>query len=311
MRAKADNGADNTHYGNEGALAEPLIATFIDNQPNFETRKAYSRDLEDFSDWLSGQDVTEAGVADLIAFRNDLSARFAPATVARKLSALRSFYSWAVCTEAVPRSPAQHVKHPRVSSESPDGALTEAEVRRLFDAIDPDTEVGCRDRAMVALMVVCGLREGEVQRLRWVDLVTREGSDGPVELLTVRGKGAKTRFVRLPEQVIRAIEAHAEGQHLDADCPIFTSVRDQTGRPLSTRTIRKRVAQYAAKAGLGHSVSPHTLRHTAITSWVRNGANLDQARRAAGHACVKTTQRYLHELDAAENPAVGLVPGYL
>ena len=72
----------------------------------------------------------------------------------------------------------------------------------LFQAIDPDTEVGLRDRAMIALMVVCGLREGEVQRLTWGDLSTKDAEGGPTEILRVRGKGGKVRYVALPEQVL-------------------------------------------------------------------------------------------------------------
>jgi len=96
-----------------------------------------------------------------------------------------------------------------------------------------------------------------------------------------------------------------------SDEPALSAAGAGLGRTISTRTARNRVARYALKANLERHVSPHTLRHTAITSWVRNGANLDQAGRAAGHACVKTTQRYLHEADEALNPAVALAPSHL
>ena len=241
------------------------------------TRRAYGFDLRAFSHWLAerGTKVDEVDVRVLSDWATELGrARngFAPATIARKLSAVRAFLRFTLGPARVPdRSLA-----PRRGRRLPD-APKPSEIEALLDAVEGDEPLALRNRALLELCYSAGLRSAEAVGLDLADV------DFDREALHVRGKGGKERLVPLGEEA-----AHVLGRYLSDGRPalahgandaIFLSVR---GRRLDTSTLRRLLPH------------PHRLRHSFATHLLEGGADLRTIQELLGHSSLSTTQVYSH-----------------
>jgi integrase/recombinase XerD len=176
------------------------------------------------------------------------------------------------------------VKLPPVKDALAERILPREAVYRLIDR-EPDP----RNRALLKLLYVAGLRVSEATGLRWRDLQARDKGLGQV---TVFGKGGKTRRVLLPAAVWRELVA-LRGPGTDESAPVFRSKR--SALPLDDRQARRLVESAARRAGLPEGVSPHWLRHAhASHALEHGGASVAFVRDSLGHASVATTSRYLH-----------------
>jgi integrase/recombinase XerC len=254
------------------------------------TIAAYRRDLERFSEDLCQQDiagpdqVAEHDIRRFIArlHRQGLGAR----SIQRLLSAVRSFYRWLMREGLSGGNPAAQVRAPKAARKLP-GTLDTDAVARLLDISD-DSPLARRDKAIMELIYSSGLRLSELASLRWDQLDTASG------LVTVTGKGNKTRVVPLGSHAAAALAAwgRVRGQFAGFDEPcVFVSNR---GQPISPRTIQSRIRHWARRQGLPQKVYPHLLRHSFASHMLESSGDLRAVQELLGHADISTTQVYTH-----------------
>ncbi len=278
-----------------------------DASPN--TLATYERSLQIFVDWLRENGQGLVTPVTITEFRADLQARYAPQTVNLRLTAIRSFYRWSVETGRLPLSPAagvKGVKRPKSRQHKRD-RLTDEEMRRLLATCQAGGLVDIRDRAMLSLFAYCALREVEVVRANIGHLRT----ESERLMLDVVGKGRSEadEAVVIPlhqEGVIREWLAHrlTFARH-GTDDPLFISLSSRSrGSRLSLRGVRQIVKGRYRQAGVvGERKTVHSLRHTAITNAIRQGASPMQVRQMARHESFDTTLIYIHEAARVGDPA--------
>ena len=220
-------------------------------------------------------------------------------TIAHRLTVVRRFYEalrWRGLRED---NPAIGIRPPRerIMPEDRVRYLTADDLRELFAGIPTDTPKGRRDRAMVALMSLHGLRDVEVHRASVADL----DLDGPVPVLVAHGKTGD-RLVYLRADVAEALAASlADRAELAAEAPLFVSVSNRgRGGRVSRRGIRSAVDGHLARVGIKYS-GTHVLRHTAATLALEGGAQIHHLQAMLGHKDPRTTMIYAHVIDRAEN----------
>ena len=255
-----------------------------------KTRRAYGADLRQFAAWAIGQHVEPPAVSHrlLRRYASALSERrAAPATVARKLAALRAFFETLREHGEIAANPADLLAAPKRAKKLPH-VLAPEEISRLLDRIPASTPLELRDRALFEIAYSSGLRAEELVGL---DLTS---VDFDSEELRVEGKGCKTRFVPAGEPALQALARYLErargalAQQPDEPA-LFLS---KSGRRLSTSDIRRRLRMWARHASVQGGVHPHALRHSFATHLLEGGADLRSIQELLGHASVSTTQIY-------------------
>ena len=260
------------------------------------TRRAYGVDLGQFAEW-SGQAGLEPGRVrhrDVRRYGAALSAAGAsPATVARKLAAIRGLYDFLVRSERVGQNPADLVSSPKREQKLP-RVLSAEQVRGLLEKIPAHTPLELRDRAMLELAYSCGLRCEEIVNLDLGSL------DFETEQLRVLGKGSKERLLPVGEPAQRALRRYTEkGRHvLSADPGEKALFLSKSGRRLSNSDITRRLGLWVREAALAGGISPHSLRHSFATHLLEGGADLRTIQELLGHSSISTTQIYTR-VDAA------------
>ncbi len=257
------------------------------------TLAAYGRDLRQFSQFLIAQGATDwSAVTPPIARqylavlgRHYKSRR----TVARKISAIRSFYRFLYRRAKVSRNPLVLITGPKPYRRLPK-VLTPEEARAILGAPDTSTPLGSRDRALLEVLYATGMRVGELIGLE-VDALTWDGE------LRVKGKGKKERVVLLGLETERALRQYLDGARraLLGTKPesgmVFLNAR---GTPLSDRGVRIIVDRHIRKVAFDRHISPHVLRHTFATHLLDGGADLRVVQELLGHSSLATTQIYTH-----------------
>jgi integrase/recombinase XerC/integrase/recombinase XerD len=260
------------------------------------TRHAYGVDLGGFVEWVGPQGLGPGDVRhrDVRRYAAGLSeAGAAPATVARKLAAIRGLYGFLVRTERAGQNPAELVSSPKRAEKLPQ-VLTAEQMRSLLERIPAHTPLQLRDRAMLELAYSCGLRCEEIVNL------DQGALDFETEQLRVIGKGSKERILPVGEPAQRALQRYAErGRRALATDPreraLFLS---KSGRRLSNSDVTRRLGLWTREAAMAAGVSPHSLRHSFATHLLEGGADLRTIQELLGHASISTTQVYTR-VDAA------------
>jgi site-specific recombinase XerD len=241
------------------------------------TRKAYRSDLEQFGAWLErrGLALEDVEVRVLTEYAAELGRRrpkLAPASVARKLSAVRSLLAFALGPSRVPDA----ALAPKRARRLPSAPKT-SEVDALLEGLRGDGALGLRNRALVELIYSAGLRSAEAVGLDLQDV------DFEQEFVHVRGKGGKERTVPLGEEAAYRLSAYLrEGRPQlarGAENAVFLSAR---GKRLDTSVLRRLVP------------NPHRLRHAFATHLLEGGADLRVIQELLGHSSLSTTQIYSH-----------------
>lgn len=213
----------------------------------------------------------------------------AEASVARRLSALRMCLRHLVREGVIDRDPTALIAAPVLARLLPT-TLTVDEVDRLLAAPGTDGWQGERDTALLEVLYACGARISEAIGLRINDL------EPSLRVLTLRGKGGKTRIVPIGERARAAIERWREGgrrgrRGADRRPELFLS---RSGRPLERTSAWRRVKAAALTAGLDRKISPHTLRHSFASHLIEGGADLRSVQEMLGHVSIRTTEIYAH-----------------
>lgn len=288
------------------AWEERLSSEYADN-----TRAAYLKGLDLFLEWLrqEGINLASAGPSDISRWRDELQERYAAQTVNLRLSAIRRFYGWLIEQGAPVRNPARNVRGAsrRGSRRHKRDELTASEIKALFETTEGDELIDIRDRAILALMAFCALRPVEVHRANVGDFHTRDGK----AILWVHGKGhgEADDYVVLAgaETAVRGWIAKGYRRTVSED-PLFYSLTRGKGTRLSTRSIARVVKNRMNKAAItGGRKTAHSLRHSAISTALRNGASPLQVQAMARHASFDTTMNYVHEIGRLEDPAEGYI----
>lgn len=221
-----------------------------------------------------------------------------PATIARRLSAIRSFYEYAEDLGLIARNPAEKVKAPRVSSDSPTLGLDRADAVAFLDAARID---GPLTYALAAVLLGLGLRVSEALGLTVEDLQTERGHT----VARVIGKGGKRRTVPAPPFVADAVADLVDDR---TSGPVFITTE---GEALNRHAAAYRVGKVARAAGIPGRITPHSLRHTAATLSLDAGAPLHKVQDFLGHASPTTTQRYNRARQALDGHAAYALAGHL
>ncbi|GAG92459.1 unnamed protein product [marine sediment metagenome] len=214
---------------------------------------------------------------------------FVKASIARKLSAIRSFYRYLLREGMVSTSPVATTSSPKLDRRLP-SFLTIEEIERLLEAPDLSSPVGQRDRALLELLYASGLRVSELVSLNLgqVNLDTRE--------IRVWGKGSKERMVLMGEPAVRALtiylsQGRPELLGKKGGSALFLN---RYGGRIPERRVQRILEKYANIAGIGRRVHPHMLRHTFATHLLDGGADLRVVQELLGHASLSSTQIYTH-----------------
>jgi site-specific recombinase XerD len=246
------------------------------------TRRAYRVDLEEFGSWLRQHDLSIEAVdaraltdyvVELSASRSGrVPRRLAPATIARKLAAVRALLRFTLGAANVPEAPLG----PRRPRRLPD-APRPGDVDDVLDGFDGEDPLAVRNRALVELVYSAGLRSREAVDLNLGDV------DFEQELVHVHGKGGKERVVPLGEEAGYWVARYLQEARVElargAETALFLSAR---GRRLNTSTLRRLLPH------------PHRLRHAFATHLLEGGADLRTIQELLGHSSLSTTQVYSH-----------------
>ncbi len=292
--------------GRDPALARFMAYLAHERNASEHTLSNYARDIGQFAALTWGDEARPPfawNAPDRFAARRFLvviqKAGHQPATTARKLASLRSFYRYQMREGLVDQNPFGGLRPPKRGRELPD-VLSVAEVQRLIEAParqaatpegrDPaDRYAVARDTALLETLYSTGGRISEIAGLREQDVDLIAG------MIKVRGKGRKERFCPLGAPAVRALRAVLE---LGAarwgggrDQPVF---RNRAGGRITPRSIERLMKTHLAAAGLDHRFSPHALRHSFATHLLDAGADLRSVQELLGHASLSTTQIYTH-----------------
>ncbi|MET8262731.1 tyrosine-type recombinase/integrase [Micromonospora arida] len=278
------------------------------------TRDAYRRDVTGWLRWCAGHDLDPLRATFLHvneyarALESSVDARsgrtLTPATVARRLSALSSWYDFLVKLGAVPANPVSGADRPRVDRDhSATVGLTPEEVDALLSAADADTgATAVRNRAALALLADLGLRVGELISLDLTDLGTERGHRS----VRFVGKGGKQRRRALTPGTGHAVDAYLAQRAATTGVPVpqLTGplLVTASGARLDRHSVFRMVRRLARAAGIPAwaKLSPHSLRHAFATTARSEGVPLEDVQDAMGHADPRTTRRYdrdRHNLD--------------
>jgi integrase/recombinase XerD len=268
------------------------------------TLAAYARDLEDLSSFLAAKrrTVATATTADLRGYLGDLAERsFKPASVARRLSAIRQLYRFLYAETHRRDDPAAILEGPKRGRPLPK-VLGVGEVDRLIAAARAASAEGEPRERLRGQRLYCLLELLYATGLRISELVSLPASAAQrnERMLIVRGKGGKERVVPLNEAARTAMRDYAamlaELQDEQASKWLFPSF-GETGH-LTRQHVARELKSLAASAGLrAAQVSPHVLRHAFASHLLHNGADLRVVQTLLGHADISTTQIYTHVLD--------------
>jgi integrase/recombinase XerC len=268
------------------------------------TCRAYLHDLKEFasfifSSWFSeNMSTTEADSfrADQVeglmirGYLGFLHKKNKKATIARKLSAIRSFFRYLVKHGVISENPVELILTPKQEQTIP-SYLPVDDMFRLLDSIKADNLAGLRNRAMFETLYSCGLRVSELSGMNLFDV------DFTKSVIRVLGKGDRERIVPIGRKATEAIKAYRQrlqeelGISDDTNAPLF--LNKNQGR-LTVRSIARILDKTAKECGLLAPVSPHALRHTFATHMLDAGADLRVVQELLGHKSLSTTQKYTH-----------------
>ena len=294
---------------NAGLLLKEAMALFFEylkNEKGYSkhTERSYRVDLSQFSSFLRRDGVwsrsekqgdlsiEEIHGPAIKTYVGSLYENLKRATIARKLSAIRTFFLFLEREGLIKTNPAVEVQSPKLGKYIP-SHLPVDDVFRLMDLPDRKNSLGLRDLAILEVLYSCGIRVAELAGMNVSSI------DDDQRLVKVTGKGGRERIVPIGRQALRAVKAYLSvtgevrkrivlAGHGD---PLFMNFR---GGRLTTRSIGRIVKQYARAGGLTEEISPHSMRHTFATHLLDGGADLRSVQELLGHKSLATTQKYTH-----------------
>lgn len=283
-----------------------LFETYLRDQKGYSqhTVKSYLTDLSQFAAFLSakggssaqdvrgGIDVASIDALMVREYVGHFYGGLRRSSIARKLSAVRSFFLFLEKEGLRSGNPAADIATPKQEKYLP-AYLPVDDVFRLLERPDREKRLGLRDLAILEVLYSCGIRVGELYGLDMASV------DFDERLVKVRGKGDRERIVPIGRQAVTALERYLSAtRHLrkrphgaSPQDPLFINIR---GGRLSVRSIERIVKRYVLETGLTSDISPHSMRHSFATHLLDGGADLRSVQELLGHRSLSTTQKYTH-----------------
>ncbi|MDO9631401.1 MAG: tyrosine recombinase XerC [Humidesulfovibrio sp.] len=295
----SSTGAPRSGLDGPGAALPEICQGFlsyleIERGYSLATVRAYAADLDQFEAFLSLRsrslkDFETISREDATAFLAELHRlRLKKSSMARKLSSLRSLFTYLLKNQLLHKNPLAGLRNPRQEQRQP-RALNVDQAVAVMEGQVPPGAIGLRDLALAEVLYGSGLRVSEALSLSVDDVRTDRG------FVRVRGKGNKERLAPLSqaakERLVEYLRLRQEIALNPAEEALFVGAR---GGRLSRREAQRIVARLAASAGIGQDVHPHTLRHSFATHLLQAGADLRSVQELLGHARLSTTERYTH-----------------
>lgn len=279
--------------------AESYVEFMTAGIANVHTRRAYARAADGLSAWCESRGLVLAQLTPtLVAAWREQMARdgLSAPTIKLRLAAVRQLFDALVMAHVLPTNPAARTRGPKHSARvGSTPALTPAETRQLFDAIDATTPAGLRDRALIGLMVYSLARVGAALGMDAEDVYTKDRR----LWVRLREKGGKRHEMPCHHTLETYLHAYMEGAGLAAEpkAPLFRTIQGRSGRLTGNRLAQSDAHQMIRRrmkaAGFPDSrAGNHTFRATGITAYLKNGGTLEKAAAMANHASTRTTQLY-------------------
>jgi len=253
---------------------------------SLHTLRAYRLDLEALAAFAKKEPISKRLIRRYLAYLHEtgMSVR----SVSRRLSALRSFFKFAIREKAAKENPLEEIDTPKKEKRLPI-AIAYSQVEILFAQPDISDYLGFRDRVIMELFYSSGLRLSELAGL------SRDDCDLKNQILNIYGKGKKQRQTPISttasEWLINYLN-HPERPRIEKDPKaVFLN---KWGTRLTPRSIDRNFAAYLKASGLSERITPHTIRHTIATHWLENGMDLKTIQLLLGHTSLSTTTIYTH-----------------
>ncbi len=261
------------------------------------THKNYLADLRHFFSYFfekepalprQGTKLLKLITPDVVrAYVGTLLDRHHPASVARKLASLRSFFQFWIRQGAITANPAKEVATPKIPKRVP-RFLSVDEAFQLLEMPKGTDMLSLRDKAVMELIYSSGLRVSELVGLNTPDLDAAENK------VRVLGKGRKERIIPVTAKAISALSNYIERRGDAAKTDEAALFVNRRGGRLTARSVERMIRKYLSAAALNKHVTPHVLRHTFATHLLNQGADLRGIQELLGHASLSTTQKYTH-----------------
>lgn len=258
------------------------------------TVKSYASDLKRLSEYLSDYQLDDwnsiepARINKFFSLLNEI--KISSTTAARYYSSFKGFFDFLSVSHYIQSNPMEKISAPKLARALPE-VLSVEEIDSLLLQPTIEDKFGLRDRAMLETLYACGLRVSELINLKLSNLFFDD------EVIRVRGKGDKERFVPIGMSAIAIIKKYIlESRALlekkgNSQNYLFLNSR---GAKISRMGIWKIIREYVASAGIHKDVHPHMFRHTFATHLLEGGADLRAVQEMLGHADISTTQIYTH-----------------
>ncbi len=282
-----------------------IIDLVINGLPSKNSRRAYQRSLEEFFVWHQSQDRPELNKALIQRYVKFLrEQKLSPASINQKLSAIRKLATEAEDNALIDSRLAngiRAVKGVPFRGRRTGNWLTKDEAQIWLNAPDLKTLKGIRDRALLAILIGCGLRRAEAAILSFHHIEQREGRWAIIDIV---GKRDKMRTVPMPSWAKAAVDSWKTVAHLDEGF-VFRRVNkgdNLMGKSITPQAIRDIVVSYAEKLK-NQRIAPHDLRRTFAKLAYKGGSSIDQIQLSLGHDSIQTTEKYLGvEQDLTDAP---------
>jgi integrase/recombinase XerC len=275
----------------QGVFGRYIVYLEAEKNVSAYTVRNYTKDLQEFFQFAADQGLDTLRKVDKQTLRSYLAylmeQKYAKSSIARRLSAIRSFYRYLMREQLVSISPAATTVSPKLDKRLP-VFLTVEEAKRLVESPDLSTPQGQRDRAIMELLYASGLRVSELvnTNVEQINLATNE--------LRVWGKGAKERVVLVGGPAAQALNNYINNgrKQLLGGKKNNALFLNRYGERILVRRAQKIITKYARN--INKNVHPHTLRHTFATHLLDGGADLKVVQELLGHADLSSTQIYTH-----------------
>ncbi len=276
-------------------MSERIMIDYLDYMKNEKrltsnTLEAYIRDILQFKEFLLNnkiKDYKDTNKTTIITYLMNLQKNGrATSTISRNLASLRCFFQYLLNNNLINEDPTLNLKSLKSEKKIP-SILTIEEVNQLLSQPDTTSYKGARDKAMLELLYATGIRVSEIIAIDVKDL------DLDLGILTVKDNNIGQRVIPIGNMAIDAltsyITTYISEDNFNEDEPLFMNY---SGNRLTRQGFWKIIKQYAKKANIDKSITPHTLRHSFAVHLIENGADMKTVQEILGHSDISTTQIY-------------------
>ncbi len=281
---------------NKDLLEQFNAYLLVEKNFSLHTSKAYCSDVMGFLIWLEDVNVSAVDynkIREYLRFIHKYN--YKKTTIARKISALRTFYKYLYRERVVEMNPVSNISAPKKGKNLPK-FLDKEEIEQILNNVNIENPAGFRNRAILELLWATGMRISELSGLNFGDLNLEHNE------IKVFGKGSKERIVLISERAKSYLERYINSARSlvaedypapppDEKSPVFIN---NTGYRLNPKTIRNVINSIVDKISLPKKVTPHMFRHSFATYLIENGADLRVVQELLGHASISNTQIYTH-----------------